>query len=147
MKFTDNDIQDYLEGLYYGDIKSLEDYLQHTEEGKKRLEYFRSMFSILRDAPAPSLNISLEEKIMSALDAREDKKSFNWNKVLWMLTGGCIMAALVSCFLFLDDLSFFTRAAGSGTVSFILIAAILLSLAFHGIDWYRQYRRYNKWLT
>jgi hypothetical protein len=147
MRFTDNDIQDYLEGFYYGDIKSLEDYLQHTEEGKKRLEYFRSMFVILQDAPAPSLNISLEEKVLSALDARKEKRSFSWNKVLWGLTGGCIMAALVSSFLFLDDLSFFTRVADNGSVSVILIAAILLSLAFHGIDWYRQYRRYNKWLT
>jgi hypothetical protein len=144
MRFTDNDIQDYLEGIYYGDIKSLEDYLKNTEEGKKRLAYFQSMFSMLEDAPEPSLNISLEENVMAALDKREKKGSYN---LLWLLTGGCVAAALVTSFLFLDDLSFLARLAGNSIMPLVLIAAILLSLAFHGIDWYRQIRRYNKWLT
>ena len=144
MRFTDSDIQDYLEGVYYGDVKSLEYYLQNTNEGKKRLAYFQSMFDMLENAPAPSLNISLEENVMAALNARQKKQSFNW---LWVVTGGCVVAALFTSFLFLDDLSFFTRMAGNGIMPLILIAAILLSLAFHGIDWYRQMRRYNKWLT
>jgi hypothetical protein len=146
-RVTDNDIQDYLEGIFYGDIRALEEYLHGTEEGKKRLEYFKSMFRVLESGPVPSLNISLDDAVMAALDARKKKESFNWNKPLWFLTAACVGAALFFGFIFLEELSFFANAANSFIVTLIIVAAVLISLAFHGIDLYRQYRRYNKWLT
>jgi hypothetical protein len=146
-QFTDNDIQDYLEGIFYGDIRSLEEYLLNTEEGKKRLDYFKAMFRALESGPVPLLNISLDDAVMAALDERDKKKSFNWNKPLWLLTAACVVGVMVFGFIFLDELSFFAKAANSVIVPLIIVAAILLSLAFHGIDWYRQMQRYNRWLT
>lgn len=147
MRFTDNDIQDYLEGMFYGDIRSLEDYLNNTEEGKKRFGYFKAMFSALEKGPVPSLGISLDDAVMTALDAREKKKSFNWNKPLWFLIAACVAGAMVLGFIFLEEVSFFANAANGFIVPLIIVAAVLLSLAFHGVDIYRQQRRYNKWLT
>jgi hypothetical protein len=140
-RFTDNDIQDYLEGLFYGDTRSLEAYLHDTEEGKKRLQYFQSMFEALQEGPVPSLNISLEQSVMAAL---EPKKGFNWNYVLWTITGICIVAALTACFIYMEDLSFFSQISATAITPLAIVALVLLTLAFHGVDLYRRYSRYKK---
>ena len=140
-RFTDNDIQDYLEGVFTGDVKALQDYLQNTEEGKRHLQYFQSLFDVLQEGPVPSLNISLENAVLAAL---EPKKSFGWNNVLWIVTGICIAAALAACIFFMQGLSFFSQIDTNGITPLVIVAVIVLTLAFHGVDWYRQYRRYNK---
>lgn len=145
--FTDNDIQDYLEGVFTGDVNALEEYIQNTEEGRKRFASFKNLFSMLQEAPRPTLNISLGDSVVAAIDARKSKPSFNWNILLWIITGCCIIGALTSVYLFIGDFSFVNQVADSNLVVLIIIAIVLLSVAFHGIDWYRQYRRYNKWLT
>lgn len=147
MRFTDNDIQDYLEGVFTGDVNALEEYINNTDEGRKRLDSFKSLFSMLQEAPRPALKISLADSVIAALDARNAKPGFNWNMLLWIITGCCIMGALVSVYLFIDDFSFLNQVADSGLVILIIVAIVLITLAFHGLDWYRQYRRYNKWLT
>lgn len=139
--FTDTDIQDYLEGVFTGDVKALEDYIYNTDEGKKHFQSFNALFHMLQTGPLPSLNISLENKVMAALDARETKKSFNWNGVLWVLTGICIAAALIASFIFLQNVS-----EDISITPLIIIALVILTIAFHGIDWYRQYKRYIKLL-
>lgn len=147
MRFTDNDIQDYLEGVFTGNVNALEEYINNTEEGRKRFESFKSLFSLLHEAPRPTLDIALGDSVMTALDARKTKPSFNWNILLWIITGCCIIGALISVYVFIGNFSFVNKVADSSLVVLIVIAIVLISLAFHGFDWYRQYRRYNKWLT
>lgn len=147
MKFTDDDMQDYLEGIFTGDVTAFEEYINNTEAGKKRFEGYKTMFNLLQEGPLPVLNIKLDEAVMAALDARKRKTSFNWNIIVWGLVGCCVAGAVAAGYLFLSDLSFFKEVADSSLSALIIIAVILISLAFQGIDWYRQYRRYNKWLV
>ena len=146
-QFTDNDLQGYLEGTFTGDVNALEEYIQNSEEGRKRFGSFKNLFSMLQEAPRPTLNISLGDSVVATIDARKSKPSFNWNILLWIITGCCIIGALTAVSLFIDDFSFVKQVADSSLVVLIIVAIVLITTAFHGIDWYRQYRRYNKWLT
>lgn len=146
-RFTDNEIQDYLEGNFTGDVKALENFINNTEEGRKRLAAYKALFNALAEGPIPALNISLDNAVLAALDARSAKKSFNWNWILWTIIALCIVAALGSCYFFLKDLSFFTLLSDSNLLPVAIITIVAILIAFHGIDWYRQYRRYNKWLA
>ena len=144
--FTDNDIQDYLEGVYTGKVQALEDYLQKTEEGRKRLDYFNAMFRMLGNGPLPTLKIALDEAVLAALDARQQKPARIWNSVLWVVTVLSIAGTLVAGFVLISDLSFFNQFE-NGLILPFAILLILLLVGFYGLDWYRQYRRYQQTLS
>ena len=144
--FTDNDIQDYLDGMYTGNIQLIEEYLQNTEHGKKRLANFNALFGMLRNGPVPSLNIELDQAVLSALDARQRKPVGIWNALLWVVTVLCITGTLISGFVLISDLSFFNQFENVLLVPFAILLVLLL-IGFYGLDWYRQYRRYQQTLA
>ncbi len=143
--FTDNDIQDYLDGVYTGNISALENYLQNTEEGRKRFTNFNTLFGMLRNGPVPSLNIELDQAVLAALDARQRKPAGIWNILLWIVIVLSIGGTMISGFVLISDLSFFNRFESGLLIPFALLLVLLL-VGFYSLDWYRQYRRYQRTL-
>ena len=141
--FSDRDIEEYLDGVFEGDIAALKEYLEHTDEGRTRLASFRVLYAALHEEQQPELSFSLSQSVMQTLEAREAKGSFKWNIILWIVGG---LGGIVLLFYCIRLLSEFQLPANTNQVNYLFPFAIFMALmivAFHWTDIQRMKKRYD----
>jgi hypothetical protein len=141
--FSDRDIEEYLDGIFEGDIEALKGYLEHNPEGRARLASVRALYAALQEEQQPQLSFSLSRAVINTLEARESKKGFRWNGILWIVGWIAGLMLLFYCFRLLSEFQLpdNTRLFGN-LVPFAIFMALII-VAFHWTDVHRMKKRYD----
>lgn len=141
-RFSDTDIQAYLENNFEGDIPALEDYLHNTEEGQQQLAFYRSLYMALDKEPAQSLSFSLSNAVLRKIET--SRKSLQVGSlIIWVLTAMGALALLYYCYRILIRFSFFNQLTSDNVIAGALLLLVLVVVCFNGIDLWIQKKRYR----
>ncbi len=58
-QYSEQDIQDYVDGTFAGDVKDMETYLETNHNAQRQLQLYKTLYSALEQQPVPSLSIDL----------------------------------------------------------------------------------------
>ena len=138
--FTDQDIENWLDGTYEGDSHAIEKYLATTDEGVARLSFIKSFYQALKEQPMPELSFSLREAVVNQLANRsikqKEKTGFQFAPILIIMVIGIIITG----FLFIKEFTFFT--AINNLMAGIIGLLVVLFIGMNVIDWNEQRKRY-----
>jgi|GEM_PF-4174946 len=142
--FTDQDIENWLDGTYEGDRHAIEKYLTTTEEGRSRLALAKSFYQALKEQPMPELSFSLGEAVVNQLADRtikqKEKTGFQFAPILILM----IIGIIITGFLFIRKFTFFT--AINNLMAGIIGLLAVLFIGMNLIDWNEQRKRYRRLL-
>jgi len=142
--FTDQDIENWLDGTYPGNSTAIEEYLYKTKEGSSRLALIKSFYQALKEQPMPELSFSLSEVVVNQLANRnvkqKEKTGFQFASILIIMVFGIIITG----FLFIKEFIFFT--AINNLMAGIIGLLVVLFIGMNVVDWNEQRRRYRRLL-
>jgi len=142
--FSDKQIQEYLDGVFTGDLPSIEHYLLHTQEGQQRLSVYKLLYETLDNEPSPVLNFSLEDAVINALEKREQQEPVKQWRWLWIPTLVIGIALIIYSFLSVSNFEYLASIVISTTAVGLIVLAVLLLIACHTMDAWQQQKRYKK---
>ena len=141
--FSDRDIEEYLDGIFEGDIAAMRQYVEQTPEGRARLASVQALYAALDDEPQPALSFSIGQTVMDTLAARETKKGFKWNSILWIAGAIAAMVLLFYCFRFIGEFQLQDNAKQVSNLFPFAIFIALIIIAFQWTDVQRMKKRYD----
>lgn len=141
--FSDSEIEDYLDGVFTGDITVIRHYLENTEEGRQRLANIQALYTALSGEEEPKLSMALDAAVMDALARRSEKKSFAWNGISWVGGAAALGILLFYCLRFFEGLLLNADTLGTSGFIFITIIIIVALTAFQWADVKRMRERYK----
>ena len=141
--FSDRDIEEYLDGVFEGDMEALKEYVEQTSEGRARLASVQALYAALQDEEQPQLSFSLSRAVINTLEARESKKGFKWNGILWTVGAIAGLVLLFYCFRLLSEFQLTDNTGLFGNLVPFVIFMALIIVAFHWTDIHRMKKRYD----
>ena len=73
--FTDEDIQNYVDGTFTGNIAALEDYIQQNPLAQQQVEHYRLMIKTISEQEVPRLTFDLAGAVISKVQRKKPRSS------------------------------------------------------------------------
>ncbi len=128
-EYSEQDIQDYADGTFAGDVKDLEEYLGNNARAQKELKQYKALFSAIGDEDLPSLSIDLGSSVVARLEKRKESREASWTKLAFFVLAALMVIAVSLCFSYFGMHKLFNAA---GII--YLIALVSFVIAFHFIE-------------
>ncbi len=128
-QYSEQDIQDYVDGTFAGNVKDMENYLQTNHSAHKNLQLYKAVYSAIEQQPVPSLSIDLAASVISRIERRKEARETVWAKGVFFVLAMLIVIALLLCYSYYEMHNLFNAA---GII--FLIALIAFVIVFHFID-------------
>ncbi len=73
-QYTENDIQDYLDGTFTGNVNDIEKFFQQNFNAQKNLQAYKALYAGIENQMPPSPSIDLASSVIKIIENRKDKK-------------------------------------------------------------------------
>jgi anti-sigma factor RsiW len=83
--YTEQDIQDYLDGNFAGDTAGMEEYLAHHAGAQKQVQMYNLLYAGLKEQAPVALSVNLADAVMHRLQRRAAAKELWWTRA-WFIT-------------------------------------------------------------
>lgn len=143
--YSEQDLQDYANGKFTGNIKNFEAYLQRNPALLNQVKDYENLYSLLNTNETPSLSYSLADKVVSTIRQQEYKKEapkFNLLPYILMLITGL---AFFITFRFLDIKQTFSSLVDAGLFLTSAAVMILFFLGFYYVEINQKQKRFASW--
>jgi len=135
---SENDIQQYVSDSLHCE-QSIREHIKSCYICKEKAETYQILFSGIQQQQKPEFDFNLADLVIAQLE--QPKRSFSTsNVVAYLLSSTAIMAVLISCFLFHENLSgLFIRY--SNLLLYLFLAITAVALLFQCIEICRKYKK------
>ena len=130
-RYTEQDLQDFLQGTFRGDREAFEKWVQQDQTAQQALEHYKLVFSELALRPEYKLSYNLEEKVLQKLRERPAKNTaWTWAMYAALAVG---IAVLVVCWkaLELSDVQIDTGLFVGSAIITVCFAGALHLIELH----------------
>jgi len=128
-QYSEQNIQDYVDGIFAGDAKDWETYLETNDSAQKQLQLYKALYSAIKQQPAPYLSIDLAGSVIKRIEKRKEARETVWAKVAVFVLAALVVIAVSLCYSYFGMYKLFNAA---GIVC--LITLISFIIAFHFIE-------------
>jgi anti-sigma factor RsiW len=136
-QYSEQDIQDYVDGTFAGDAKELKTYLETNQNAQKHLQLYKALYSAIAQQPVPSLAIDLAGNVINRIEKRTEVRDAAWAKGAFFVLATLIVIAVLLCYSYYEMHNLFNAA---GII--FLIALIAFVIAFHFIEFRVRNKKY-----
>lgn len=123
--YSEQDIQDYLDGRFSGDAAGLQNYLATHPDAHRQLEMYRLLYAGINTQPADALSIDLAGTVTSKIEKRAEAKELRWSRAVSAMVLVLAAVALKISYAYFGLEKLF-HAANAG----LFLASLLLLIAF-----------------
>ncbi len=109
-QYSEQDIQDYVDGIFSGDAKDLETYLETNDNAQKQLQLYKALYSAIEQQPAPYLSIDLAGCVIDRIEKRKEARETVWAKVAVFVLATLIVIAVSLCYTYFGMNKLFNAA-------------------------------------
>ena len=128
-QYSEQDIQDYVDGTFAGDAKDLETYLETNHNAQKQLQLYKALYSAIEKQPAPYLSIDLAGSVINRIEKRKEARETVWTRLAFFVLAALVVIAVSLCYSYFEMYKLFNAA---GIVCLIMLISFII--AFHFIE-------------
>ncbi len=128
-QYSEQDIQDYVDGTFAGDAKDLETYLETNHNAQKQLQLYKALYSAIEKQPAPYLSIDLAGSVINRIEKRKEARETVWTRLAFFVLAALVVIAVSLCYSYFGMYKLFNAA---GIVCLIMLISFII--AFHFIE-------------
>jgi len=128
-QYSEQDIQDYVDGTFAGDAKDLETYLETNHNAQKQLQLYKALYSAIEQQPAPYLTIDLAGSVINRIEKRKEARETVWTRLAFFVLAALVVIAVSLCYSYFGMNKLFNAA---GIVCLIMLISFII--VFHFIE-------------
>jgi hypothetical protein len=135
-RYTDQDIQDFLDGSFSGDQEDFQLFIEQNPVEKKKLEFYKSLFSLMsQQEETGQLPVNLAEQVVILIERKQRVKEAKEAKLasLILVTIVLIVIALSLSYIGLDAIVF-SFGAIPGIIAVLIMGLFIWLFAKVDID-------------
>lgn len=133
-RYTEQDIQDYLDGRFSGDAAALQNYLAQHPEAQRQVEMYRLLYAGIKAQPVESLSIDLAGAVTAKIEERSKAKELRWSRTVSAVVSALAVAALAIGYTHFGWEKLL-QATGAGLLSVFLLLVTAFAFGFYFIEW------------
>ena len=138
--YTEQDIQDYLDGNFQGDARAFENYIQQNSEAQQLMRYYRLLYKGLEQEAEMGLSFNLQDAVVAKTLHKKEKHSPAY-RLLNALTALTAVAVIIFCWNAFEIGSMFNNIEPMYVLLLPLLGAFML--AWHSIELAARKKKYQ----
>src|SRR4051812_13709396 len=97
MKYSEEDLQDYLDGIFTGDAAELRAQIEANPEWKLQLSEYKTLYTLIREERTELTIPGFADRIAMIVEQKNEKKSRRREQVFLYAFGSIVVAGALYC--------------------------------------------------
>ena len=131
--YTEQDMQDYLDGNFTADTDDLQNYLKQNPEAQKAVEIYHLLYAAIKEQPRVSLSIDLANSVVGKIEKREKAKELRWTQAAFITTSMLVVIALIVSYKYFGMENLYD-VIGAGLLLLCILFFFAFVFGFHFIE-------------